>query len=90
MTPLDNLHLWSGSFEKQPYTRTMNPAAIDLEKDPQAASRAVSIGDHGEENVATPFIEPSVEKKLLRRIDLFTISILGALYLMCFLDRGNM
>lgn len=37
-----------------------------------------------------PYIDPIEEKKLLRRIDVFTISIMGLLYLMCFLDRGNM
>lgn len=36
------------------------------------------------------YIDPKEEKKLVRRIDAYVISILGLLYLMCFLDRGNM
>lgn len=34
-------------------------------------------------------IDPVEERQLLRKIDLYLMTIFGALYLMCFLDRGN-
>lgn len=35
------------------------------------------------------FIEPKLERKLVRKIDAYMMSIMGLLYLMCFLDRAN-
>ncbi|KAM0755613.1 MFS general substrate transporter [Meredithblackwellia eburnea MCA 4105] len=36
-----------------------------------------------------PYIDPAEERKLLRKVDGFLIGILGMLYLLAFLDRGN-
>lgn len=36
-----------------------------------------------------PYIDPAEEKKLLRKLDAWLLTILGALYLLAFLDRGN-
>jgi sugar phosphate permease len=34
-------------------------------------------------------IDPHAERVLLRKIDVYLMTIFGALYLLCFLDRGN-
>ncbi|KAI9634393.1 major facilitator superfamily domain-containing protein [Dioszegia hungarica] len=60
---------------------------LDGEKTGGTSARSLPI-DNAEYDAVVP-LDPKVEKKLLRRIDGFTISILGALYLMSFLDRGN-
>lgn len=35
------------------------------------------------------YIDPAEERKLLWKVDLVLISLLGYLYLLCFLDRSN-
>ncbi|OCF36238.1 hypothetical protein I316_02111 [Kwoniella heveanensis BCC8398] len=36
-----------------------------------------------------PYLDPKAEAKLTRKLDIFIIPILGVLYLLSFLDRGN-
>jgi hypothetical protein len=35
------------------------------------------------------YIDPAEERKLLRKVDCILVSLLGYLYMLCFLDRSN-
>lgn len=45
--------------------------------------------DHGPNVDPSLIIDPIEERKFLRKVDVYLMTIFGALYLMCFLDRGN-
>ena len=55
-----------------------------LEKDPKEDGQAVV--DAADD---IPYIDPIEEKRLLRKLDAYIVSILGMLYLISFLDRST-
>ncbi|KAL5358924.1 major facilitator superfamily domain-containing protein [Aspergillus floccosus] len=61
------------------------------EKQSQAnLEHSISSSDHeAHDAVAAPQITPEMEKKILRKMDIHLIPMLALLYLLAFLDRGN-
>ncbi|KAI5238621.1 MFS general substrate transporter [Aureobasidium subglaciale] len=60
----------------------------DLEKnfeDVQLEARQASVDNGGSE----PFIDPVIEKRVIRKLDWHLVPLLMALYLLAFLDRSN-
>jgi hypothetical protein len=70
------------------------PANMASQKDMDASELAMEKKDTGSDDVEHPAIEEEEfvgidEKKVLRKMDLRLIPMLTILYLLCFLDRGN-
>lgn len=87
LTALNALDLTDLSVQ---WIRTMSLYNTDLEKPgasalehENAASPRGSVGD-----AATAF-SPAMQKRVLRKMDLRLIPMLALLYLLAFLDRGN-
>lgn len=60
----------------------------DLEKnfeDVQLEQRQASVDNGG----SAPFIDPVIEKRVIRKLDWHLVPLLMALYLLAFLDRSN-
>ncbi|WWC65480.1 uncharacterized protein I303_108098 [Kwoniella dejecticola CBS 10117] len=62
----------------------MDPKYLDSEA---ANERTVEVAHFDHEDI--PALDPHEERRLLRKLDTYVISILGVLYLLSFLDRSN-
>jgi hypothetical protein len=75
-----------GINPQQPQTDTISEK--DLEKnfeDVKLEARQGSVDNGG----SAPYIDPVIEKRVVRKIDMNLVPLLMALYLLAFLDRSN-
>lgn len=88
------LSIWLGSttgLTFDSFNFTMG-ATIDTEEKQSQANleHSISSSDHeAHDAIAAPQITPEMEKKILRKMDIHLIPMLALLYLLAFLDRGN-
>ncbi|RMY75691.1 hypothetical protein D0863_02423 [Hortaea werneckii] len=69
-------------MDKNEPTPLPDDGATDLEKNTQDALTVDEVG-------GSPFIDPALEKKVLRKLDWNLVTLVSWLYLLAFLDRSN-
>jgi hypothetical protein len=71
---------------QQPQTDTISEKDVEKNfEDVKLEARQGSVDNGG----SAPYIDPVIEKRVVRKIDLNLVPLLMALYLLAFLDRSN-
>jgi len=75
-----------GIDPQQPQTDTIHEKDVEKNyEDVRLEARQASVDNGG----SAPYIDPVIEKRVVRKIDWHLVPLLMALYLLAFLDRSN-